>query len=154
MSQLLKKCLTFSDVRVPLGRAQSFCYSLLSRSCRTWVRRQTRDKHQMIENWIERLVICYSKRKIYSIETVKSQTGDVELERIIPETLRSGERLPLGWCLMNMNVCGKSHCNSSNSFSNTELKTINVNLNLVWSQVNSLPGIPWCLSQSIHQMLR
>lgn len=60
----------------------------------------------MIENWIERLVTGYSKRKIYSIETVKSQTGDVELERIIPETLRSGERLPLGWCLMNMNFCG------------------------------------------------
>lgn len=60
----------------------------------------------MIENWIERLVIGYSKWKTYSIETVKSQTGDVELERIIPETLRSGERLPLGWCLMNMNVCG------------------------------------------------
>lgn len=60
----------------------------------------------MIENWIERLVIGYSKRKIYSIGTVKSQTGDVELERITPETLRSGERLPLGWCLMNMNFCG------------------------------------------------
>lgn len=60
----------------------------------------------MIENWIERLVIGYSKWKTYSIETVKSQTGDVELERITPETLRSGERLPLGWCLMNMNFCG------------------------------------------------
>lgn len=60
----------------------------------------------MIENWIERLVTGYSKRKIYSIGTVKSQTGDVELERITPETLRSGERLPLGWCFINMNFCG------------------------------------------------
>lgn len=48
-----KESLTFWDAHVPSGRAQSFCYSLRSCSCRTWVRNMREKNIKLWGNGLE-----------------------------------------------------------------------------------------------------